>query len=376
MKTTLTDVTVNALKPPPKGQLTVWDKKSPLGVRVSQGGSKTFIFMVGSGQRRTIGRVGIIPLAKARDEAKRLIAERTLGIKAPEPVKGIRFDKAVTDFIDEHYRDKKPRTKYGVNRLLTTRYPALMRKALPDITDRDISTELAKLADTPSEQLHAFRALRVFFRWCIRPPHRLIKHSPLEGYPPPGKDRKGSRILTDTELKRVWDACEGFFGDMIRLLILWGCRNGEIGRLQPAWRDGTVLTIPGEFTKNGRAHAIPVLPMARAILDRQPKVNGYYFPGHITDTHFNDGSWGKLKKELDKRSGVTGWQVRDLRRTFRSTLARLKVPREIAEIMLNHVTGGGKGELDEIYDKYSYQDEKRDALKKLEAHLSKLFAVR
>lgn len=112
--------------------------------------------------------------------------------------------------------------------------------------------------------------------------------------------------------------------------------------------------------------------MARAILDRQPKVNDYSFLGHIEGTHFDDGSWGKLKKEFDKRSGVANWQVRDLRRTFRSTLARLKVPREIAEIMLNHVTGAGKNDLDEIYDRYGYLPEKRAALQKLESYLKRV----
>lgn len=240
------------------------------------------------------------------------------------------------------------------------------------ITDREISTELTALAKTPSEQLHAFRALRTFFRWCVRPPHRFVKHSPMEGYPAPGKDRKGTRILSDDELRKVWNACEGFFGDMIRLVILWGCRNGEIGRLSREWDADGVVTVPGEFTKNGRAHAVPVLPMARAILDRQPKINGYYFPGHLLESHFKDGSWGKLKRELDARSGVTGWQIRDLRRTFRSTMARLKVPRTTAELLLNHVTGAGKNDLDEIYDRYDYIDEKREALKKLELHLARL----
>ena len=69
---------------------------------------------------------------------------------------------------------------------------------------------------------------------------------------------------------------------------------------------------------------------------------------------------------------MTAWQVRDLRRTFRSTLARLKVSREIAEIMLNHVTGGGKTDLDEIYDRYEYLEEKKDALVRLEGHLMQL----
>lgn len=372
MKANLTDVSVRALKPPPKGQLTIWDKTSPLGVRVSQGGSKTFVLMIGSGKRRTLGRFGIVTISKAREEARRIVAEKTLGIAAPIVKTGVLFDVAVPSFIEDHYKTAKPRTKDEANRLLTTKFPLLNTKLLSEITDEDVSVDLKKLADTPSEQLHAFRALRVFFKWCMRPPHRYIKHSPLEGYPAPGKDKKGKRILSDDELRKVWNACEGMFGDMIRLLILWGCRNGEIGRLMPQWEESDVMTIPGEFTKNGRAHAIPILPMALAILNRRKTNARYYFPGRLIDDHFKDGSWGKFKKELDKRSGVTAWQVRDLRRTFRSTLARLKVSREIAEIMLNHVTGGGKTDLDEIYDRYEYLEEKKDALVRLEGHLMQL----
>ena len=102
MKTNLTDVSVRALKPPPKGQLTIWDKTSPVGVRVSQGGSKTFILILGSGKRRTIGRFGVISLSKAREEARRILAEKTLGINTPEVKKGVLFDTAVTAFIEEH----------------------------------------------------------------------------------------------------------------------------------------------------------------------------------------------------------------------------------------------------------------------------------
>jgi integrase len=372
MKINLTDVGVRALRPPLKGQLTVWDKTSPLGVRVSQGGSKTYIIFKGEGRRHTIARADAISLSEARIQAKRLIAEKTLGIAPPVVKSTIKFGDAVELFIEDNYRDKKPRTKLEANRLLTSHFQSFKVKGVGEITDRDISSELTKLTKTPSEQLHAFRALRTFFRWCIRPPHRYITHSPLEGYPAPGKDRKGKRILSDQELAKVWKACEGYFGDMIRLLILWGCRNGEIGRLKPEWREGQVMTIPGTHTKNSRAHAIPLLPMARAILERNKTNREYFFMGQTYDSHFNDGSWGKLKKELDARSGVTGWQVRDLRRTFRSNLARLKVPRELAEVMLNHVTGAGKNDLDEIYNRYDYIDEKREALKKLETHIRKI----
>jgi integrase len=341
------------------------DRKTPaFGMRVGKSRKTWIVLREPNRTKVRLGHYPDLPLIEARRRAH--IALGTPFVAKPD---SISFEQAKLNFLEEHYRGKKPRTKHEATRLLNR---LDFKGTLADIDDPAIERELKKLAHVPSEQLHAFRVLRTFLRWCLKPPHRYIKHSPLEGYPAPGKDKKGSRILTDAELRKVWNACEGFFGDMIRLLILWGCRNGEVSRSQPQWNDGKLFTIPGEYTKNGRAHAIPILPMARVILDRRKSNELYYFPGHVTDTHFKDGSWGKLKKELDKRSGVTGWQVRDLRRTFRSTLARLGVPRETAEIMLNHVTGAGKGELDEIYDRYEYAAEKRTALQKLEAHMKKV----
>ena len=67
------------------------------------------------------------------------------------------------------------------------------------------------------------------------------------------------------------------------------------------------------------------------------------------------------------------WQLRDLRRTFRSNLSKLRVSREVCEIQLNHVTGANKSDLDEIYDRYDYIEEKKEALMKWESRLSELF---
>ncbi len=245
---------------------------------------------------RTRVRLGHYPEVSLSEARKR--AYLALGKEKStqdEAAPSITFADAVKLFIDEHYKDKGPRTRHEATRLLN-RFTRLHKLALSQVTDQEINVELAKLKDTPSEQLHAFRALRTFFRWCIRPPHRYIKHSPLEGYPAPGKDKKGTRILTDAELRKVWLACEGYFGDMIRLLILWGCRNGEIGRLKPEWRENGVMVIPGTHTKNSRAHAIPILPMARAILDRNKTNREYFFMGRTHDSHFNDGFVGQAQK--------------------------------------------------------------------------------
>lgn len=42
------------------------------------------------------------------------------------------------------------------------------------------------------------------------------------------------------------------------------------------------------------------------------------------------------------------------------------------EMMLNHVTGANKNDLDEIYDRYDYLEERREALQKWENRLQEL----
>jgi hypothetical protein len=87
MKVALTDVFVRAIEAPAQGQKTIWDKSRSLGVRAVGGGSKTYVVMVGSGQRKVIGRVSIISFAEVCGEAKRILAENTLGLtKKPSAV--------------------------------------------------------------------------------------------------------------------------------------------------------------------------------------------------------------------------------------------------------------------------------------------------
>ena len=82
----LTDATIRAATPPAKGQKTLWDGLKGFGIRLSQGGSKTFIVMIGSGKRFTIGRYPAVSLAEARTEAKRILAEKQLGKLRPARV--------------------------------------------------------------------------------------------------------------------------------------------------------------------------------------------------------------------------------------------------------------------------------------------------
>lgn len=362
----LTEIGVKALKATDKYVSYMDTTTRGFGIRVGLR-SKTWIVIRGKSRERTsIGRYPDLSLAEARAEAKKLLST------APEPkVVSKTWLVARGEFLEQNYANSTSRWPHIVALTFKRAFKGLDHRQLADISDTDIRKVLDKLSATPSAQLHAYRVARTFLKWCTRPPRRYIKHSPMEGYEPPGKDRKGTRTLSDDELKAVWKASGTGSRLVVRLLILWGTRNAETCAVSRNWSNEGVLTIPGEYTKNGRDHAIPLLPLAQAILDDRPDTGEHYFPGrHSNDTHLTAGALNRIKREVQEASGTKNWQLRDIRRTFRTNMARLKVPRDLCEVLINHAPEA----LDEIYDRYDHLDEKREALAKYEVFLSTLIS--
>ena len=365
MSQALTEIAIRSFKGSDSYR-TYWDSTPGFGVRVGKR-TKTYVVVRGRNRERvSLGRFGDISLADARAQAKRLLST------APEPKDApLTFSKAREQFLDEHYRSKRPSTKREISRILNKHFTSLETMQLAAIEDTDIKAALDPLADRPSEHLHAFRAVRTFTRWCTRSPRRYIKHSPMEGYEAPCRAGKRSRVLTDDELKAVWTASDRPVTSIFRLLILWGTRRGETAVLEQSWLTGDGLTIPGSATKNYRDHSIPILPLAQTVLDTLPKTNSaHLFPSQDGAGAMNPNSVAKLTREVQKLSGTSGWTPHDLRRTFRSNMARLKVPRDICELLINHAPTA----LDDVYDRYSYLEEKRDALGRYEALMLRLLA--
>ena len=77
----LTELVVRNTPAPEKGQTNVFDNViRGFHLRISQGGTRTFCLLFGEARRRiTIGQYPVISLAQARAEAKRILAEKTLG---------------------------------------------------------------------------------------------------------------------------------------------------------------------------------------------------------------------------------------------------------------------------------------------------------
>src|SRR5262249_28732034 len=94
------------------------------------------------------------------------------------------------------------------------------------------------------------------------------------------EERPRERVLTDAELRLIWRALtDNQYSTIVRLLMLTGQRLTEITGLR--WSeidfDRGVILLPGERTKNGRPHEIPMAKTVRSLLAAQPRSDGREF---------------------------------------------------------------------------------------------------
>ncbi|MGD9715411.1 MAG: tyrosine-type recombinase/integrase [Thermomicrobiales bacterium] len=325
----LTDLTVRALPSPASGQVIHHDNQViGFGVRVSQGGAKTFVLTYGKDRKRiTLGRYPLVSLADAREEAKRKLALATLtGYSKATPLQAV-----IKNFLTDAETRTRPRTHTGYKRLLNRHLT--LTKAIQDVTTRNLGDIFDAIQDTPQERAHLINVVKMLFRYAQH--NGYISTNPAIGFKV-RKPKPRKRVLTDNELKKIWNACPvTAYGTIVKLLILTGQRREEISHI--VLRDGDLATIAGEFTKNHRDHLFPVRPETVALLEKDRTWGG----------------WSKSKRELDKASGVGGYTLHDLRRTFRTNWAKLQLPREVAEKYINHVSGI-QDPVEQTYDQHDY----------------------
>lgn len=362
----LTDMTIRSLKAPLDGAIIFPDDLIPgFGVRVSEGGTKSFVLTHGPRrERETLGRVGVVSLQEARSEAKRRLAEYTLGRNKP---RAVAWNIAAKEYLAVVATTCKPRTHSDYTYLLNRHFKYGSTK-LAELSPHDLRKNLDRLAATPAEQTHAFVVLRAFIRWAHR--KHYLDLNPMERMEVPHPYIPRERVLTNEELKRVWNAAgDGTFGKIVKLLILTGQRRGEIAGLTGTMVGEDRISLPATHTKNGRAHSVPLGSMAQAILTPRKTGEALYFPALGKDTVF-DG-WSKCKPKLDKRSGVSDWVLHDLRRTFATNLASIGIQLPVIERLLNHISGSFSGIVG-VYQRYDFYPEMQDAITRWEERLGSL----
>jgi integrase len=361
----MTDVVVTRLK----FNGTYYDETTPaFGLRVGKNRKTWFVVRGRERLRTNIGQYPATSLADARKEARKLLTE--------EPTKADRITfNAAYELFKEALKSKKERTQYDYKRVLDKYIePKLCSKKLSDISYEDITKITDPLAR--SEKRNTLAVARTFFRWCVRPPRKYLKHSPLEGVEIP-KAGKRKRILNDEELITVWHATvrQGYpHGTVCQLLALTGQREGEIANLRRPWinEKEQTITLPEWLTKNSKEHTFPYGNMVAEILEGIPRRNDtdLLFPCRISLERPISG-WSKFKKELD--DGVPNWTLHDFRRTYRSIHGQIGTPSDIAERLINHAAAV-QTEVEALYDRWHYLPQMRQAILAYEEHFKALLA--
>jgi len=367
VKLRLTDLAVRKLASPSRGQVTYWDEATPgFGVRCSSK-SKSFVVMFGERRRlKTLGRYPSLSLSEARKEARRFLAQVFDGpIVADVPA--VTFVAAKNEFLKDCSARNKPRTVADYTRLLNRHFN--FRTDIQLLNRQQIMRVVSSLAGTPSEQAHAYVAVRTMMNWCVR--HGYIDLSPV----PTMSHRAASRnrILTKAELKAVYLRSKEYpypFGPIVQLAILTGQRRGEIAAMRRCWIANEAVVFPEGFAKNGREHRVPLSLGALSVIGRLPDTGDLLFPAR-TDAEKPFNGWGKCKSRFDEPLEIEPYTLHDLRRTFSSNMAMQGVPIQVTEKILNHISGSVSG-VAAVYNRYTYFDEMREALEGYDDFLAKL----
>ena len=382
----LNDTSIRSLKPPTTGRVDYFDDLTlGLSLRVSAKNARTWTVFYrnknGRQKRLTLGHYPAVKLVDARELARD--AQRTVA-HGGDPVVEKRaardvltFGGLAKEYIDNYAKPNKRSWKEDERQLNASLLPRWKTRPAADISAEDLLAILnATVRAGAPVAANRLRALvsRIF---TFAAGQRLIAPTanPVIGVKRPTKETARDRVLTDGEIRRLWDACatqNPYVCAWFRLRLVTAQRGGEL--LQMRWQDidpkSHFWTIPGEFVKNAHGHRVSLNETARKILAGVPKPKkavwafSKSFMGdfkHVVrrlaqSTRANIVAQPKSDGKERDRADVRG---HDLRRSAASLMASGGVPRFVISRILNH---SEEKNITSVYDRYSYDAEKRAAM--------------
>lgn len=343
----LTNSGVRRLRPG-ETEYIVWDSLvAGLGVRVRPSGYLGYVWhgrTNGAMLRVTLGPTNLRSVEEARQEGLSLLngthRHCVENRKDRTAVPTFR-DYATADWRQTFGCRGRPTTRRQADRVLEKQLlPAFGRLRLDRIGRVKIERWFDAYSQTaPGGANKALGLFRQIMNSAVAAGH--IADNPAKGIRAnPGK--KLTRFLSTEEIERLHRVLDRFVeelpsrqvqADIIRLLLLTGCRRGEILRLKWAEVDGNMLRLTD--SKTG-PRQVWLSEAAQAILARQPCTGSAYVfpssrnPGRPRSDELN--IWYRVRRE----AGINDVRLHDLRHTVASQALARGVALPTVARMLGH----------------------------------------
>jgi integrase len=346
----LTKRIVQALAPKPRDYI-LWDPElKGFGIRVLPSGQRTYLVQYRNGgrtRRVKIGRHGPLTADEARTKAKELLGAVAKGTNPAQDISEHRQAPTMATVCERFYRDHvlmrcKPSTQAEYRRSIDLFIkPALGPFKIVDVMRADVSKLHSDMHAKPYQANRTLGVLSKLFNltevWGLRTDgSNPCRHVPKY------KEHRRETFLSKEQMVRLGDVlnkarAEGTETDYVvaafRLLILTGCRLGEIQTLKWSFVKDGYLCLPD--TKTG-PRRIPTSSEAQAVLKGLPQIDGneYVICGEVQGQHITDlqRPWRRIRK----RAGLIHVRIHDLRHTYASNALALGLDLPTVGQLLGH----------------------------------------
>jgi integrase len=346
----LTIRSIETLEPRKSAYIIFDERGGKFGVRVTPAGVKTYVIQYrakGRVRKVALGRVGTLTPDEARKLAQTMLGRVSHGDDPAQEradYRGSSNLSAVCDrFVEAHVKQHcKPSTQKEYQRVVEKFIkPELGNRKVADITRADISKMHHDYRAFPYQANRTLGVLSKLFNLCEVWGLRPDGSNPCR-HVPKNRENKKERFLSPEEIARLGalldrlDATHEespFVTAALRLLILTGCRLGEILKLEWASVKDGYLDLAD--TKTG-PRRIPLPPAAQDILDNLPLIQGnpYVISGKNEKDHWNDlqRPWRRIRK----MAKLTDVRIHDLRHTYASNAIRAGIDLAMVSKLLGH----------------------------------------
>lgn len=256
---------------------------------------------------------------------------------------------------------------------------------------------IQKIASTvPGSARNAMKFARQMFKYACRQEWAEIQpFQEITTSVPKIAPKVDDRHLDDDEIVKAWEeiskgSSSNEVKRALKLILVTAQRPGEVAQIHRDQIKDRWWTIPAEVAgKNEREHRVYLTDTALGLIGQG---KGHIFSsergkrGHVSENTLSQAinrgylddsvvkvvGNRKIKARKEPYFGMKPWSPHDLRRTARTNMARVGISDEVGEEVINHIKPGIIG----VYNKYRYDNEKKEALIKWEVLLLEILTAK